>query len=126
MEKLFEVFVTVDGYAGLSGISGEVGMLSFSGYAEGEHFMGKIIGSAVDTQIQRPGEQRTLSARYMLEGTDRENRECRVFIENNGSFEQGFTPTLITDSPSLNEAAKALTAKVEPRENGVKVEIWAG
>lgn len=61
----------------------EVVMIPFSGRAFGPYFNGEIIGTGVDTQKYdlKSGEGK-LSARYMLQGTDRDGAACRIFIEN--------------------------------------------
>ena len=62
----------------------------------------------VDTQITNQNEVRHMSARYMLTGTDRDGRDCHIYVENNGWFTDGArptpfrtVPTFITDSPAL-------------------------
>ena len=49
-----------------------------------------------------------MSARYILTGTDRDGRDCHIYVENNGWFTDGArptpfrtVPTFITDSPAL-------------------------
>lgn len=89
----------------LNGKDKKVDMLSFDGHTETKWFVGQTLPGGVDTQIQKKGEVKTLSARYILEGTDDLGKKCRVFIENNGIIqENGFcktTPKIATDSESL-------------------------
>ena len=61
----------------------------------------------------------------MLEGTDGEGRPCRIFIENEGSWQSGFRPRIVTDSPLLRAwEDQALTATVESAPGGVTVKIY--
>lgn len=54
-----------------------------------------------------------------------DEKNCRCFIENNGSFNDGFIPKIVTDSPALSEFEGAkLKAEIEPKENGVIVSIF--
>lgn len=84
---------------------GMVKMLLFDGYCDCEQFQGKILPGAVDTQRIRQDGTVTLSARYMLEGTDREGQICHIFIENNANVGVGENtitkPDISTDSPDL-------------------------
>ena len=108
----------------LNGKSSRVVMIPFSAQAEGEYFCGKTVADGVDTQLTtRDGF--SLSARYMLEGTDRSGNKCRVFIENNGTSLDNCRPKIYTDSKELAflESA-ALMAKAECIENGVVVSIF--
>lgn len=104
--------------------SAKVTMIPFEGEAAGEYFSGKTVGQSVDTQIARK-DGFSLSARYMLEGTDFNGEKCRVFIENNGTSTDSCKPTVYTDSKALSflEAAE-LSAVVECVEGGVIVRIY--
>lgn len=102
-----------------------VAMIPFAGDAEGPLFSGRIVGPGVDTQRIGPDGKPRLSARYMLEGTDAEGNACRVFIENQGSWEEGFTPCIVTDSPLLRVwEASRLRATVDPAPGGVTVSVF--
>lgn len=109
----------------LEGRNSRVVMIPFSCEAEGNYFNGKSVADGVDTQISTAGGF-SLSARYMLEGTDRNGRRCRLFIENNGTSLDNCIPKIYTDSEELTflESAR-LTADVECVENGVVVRIYA-
>lgn len=110
---------------GVNGSKTNICMIPFTGTAEGEYFSGKTVGTGVDTQKTPKGGRMSLSARYMLEGKDRSGNECRIFIENQGDFETGFRPLVVTDSPELAylETA-ALYSTVESVEGGVIVKIF--
>ncbi len=108
----------------LDGGNSRVVMIPFSGEATGKYFNGRTIANGVDTQITTD-DIFFLSARYMLEGTDRSGRKCRLFIENNGTSLGNCVPKIYTDSEELAflESAR-LTADVECVENGVVVKIY--
>lgn len=125
MIKLFDVYVDITDTIGVKGRLHDVYMLSFTGEARGSYFNGKIISTGVDTQYSSKDRPMFLSARYMLEGKDIDGNECRCFIENNGSFDNGFIPKIVTDSPALAEFEEAeLKAEIVTKENGVIVSIF--
>ncbi len=103
-------------------------MLLFDGSCNCDLFKGTILPGGVDTQITSEGKT-TLSARYMLEGTDNAGSPCHIFIENNGTFEEGkeltARPKVITDSESLNFLENTnLISKIEGTEGGVIIHIF--
>ncbi len=108
----------------LEGGNSRVVMIPFSGEASGKYFNGKTIVNGIDTQINT-ADGFSLSARYMLEGTDRCGKRCRLFIENNGTSLDNCVPKIYTDSEELTflESAR-LSATVECVENGVVVRIY--
>lgn len=125
MIKLFDVYVDITDTVGVKGRLHDVCMLSFTGEVRGRYFNGKVIGTGVDTQYSSKDKSMLLSARYMLEGKDIDGNNCRCFIENNGSFDNGFIPKIVTDSPALAEFEGAeLKAEIAPKENGVIVSIF--
>ncbi len=125
MDKLI-VTINVTTYEAqmLEGRNSRVVMIPFSCEAKGNYFIGKSVADGVDTQISTAGGF-SLSARYMLEGTDRCGKRCRLFIENNGTSLDNCVPKIYTDSEELAflEGAK-LTANVECVECGVIVRIY--
>ncbi len=125
MVKLFDVYVDITDTISVKGKQHDICMLSFTGEARGRYFNGKVIGSGIDTQYISKSGHLILSARYMLEGKDINGNECRCFIENNGSFDDGFIPEIVTDSPALSEFEGAeLKAEVAAKENRVIVSIF--
>lgn len=124
MKLLLTIHITItDSCAVNNGTSGVV-MLPFTGYAEGDFFTGEIIGTGVDTQRIEKDRLVSLSARYMLEGKDYTGKECKIFIENNGSSLDHCIPTLVTDSDALSAWQQAeLVSRVTPTEKGVIVRI---
>lgn len=124
MIKLFDIYVDITDTVSVKGKLHDICMLSFTGEAKGRYFNGKVIGSGVDTQYISKSGQMILSARYMLEGRDIDGNECRCFIANNGSFDDGFIPEIVTDSPALSKFEGAeLKAEIVSKENGVIVSI---
>ncbi|MGN0779409.1 MAG: DUF3237 family protein [Aristaeellaceae bacterium] len=77
-------------------------MILFDGYCEGPFFCGEIEPGGVDTQTIHADGSGTLSARYMLRGTDSAGNPSRLFIENNALLgDDTTTPRIWVDSPSL-------------------------
>ncbi|WP_172254976.1 DUF3237 family protein [Saccharibacillus deserti] len=72
-EEVFTVHVAINGSVEMRNAEGNsVVMISFTGHASGPYFEGRVLEGGVDTQIIGPsGTPHTLSARYMLRGTDR-------------------------------------------------------
>ncbi len=125
MIKLFDVCVEITETVFVKGKLHDICMLSFTGEAIGRYFNGKVIGSGVDTQYISKSGHTILCARYMLEGMDINGNKCRCFIENSGSFDDGFIPKIVTDSPVLSEFEGAeLKAETAAKENGIIVSIF--
>lgn len=105
MDEILRVIVKLDDTMQVDGKMRSACMILFSGTAQGPYFRGKILPGGVDTQTLAAGRMLTMSARYMLEGTDDRGNPCRIFIENNGTEEPDGSirtkPVIITDSESL-------------------------
>lgn len=125
VKLLLTVHVTIiDSCAVNNGTNGVV-MIPFTGYAEGDFFTGEIVGTGVDTQKIEGNQLISLSARYMLAGKDYTGKECKIFIENNGSSLENCVPTIVTDSEALAYWQQAdLVSKVIPTGEGVLVQIF--
>ena len=124
MEQLLEIQVICYEAISVKGGKKDIVMIPFGGEAHGSLFSGKIIGTGVDTQTIVNGKA-TLSARYMLWGSDAEGNPCRIYIENQGNWEAGFHPAIVTDSPLLREWEESeLSATVEGAPGGVTVKIF--
>jgi hypothetical protein len=106
---IFEVAVEFDPtqISQLKGPAGEVLMIPFGGTVKGELFNGRVLPGGVDTQTVDQNGVRHMSARYMLEGVDKNGEQCRIYIDNNGWFPSEMTmpfktiPTFFTDSKAL-------------------------
>lgn len=102
---IFEVHVAIDNesVSALKGPAGEVVMIPFTGTVQGELLSGRVLPGGVDTQVVNQNGVRHMSARYIVEGTDKDGDTLRIYIENNGWFETQSMPfktipTFITDS----------------------------
>ncbi len=124
-ELLMEIRVECGEAASVRGQETTIVMIPFTGTTEGPYFKGKTVGTGVDTQrIGKDGIAR-LSARYMLEGQDAAGNACRIFIENEGNGQEGFTPRIVTDSPLLKGwETEELSAAVDGIPGGVLVKIF--
>ena len=106
-----------------------VRMIHFGGSVDCDNFKGIILPGGVDTQKDFEGESFKLSARYILEGEDREGKKCRIFVENNGegfdpNGENYTMPTIVTDSEALAYLENAnLKGTIEPWGKGVIIHI---
>lgn len=123
-ELIMTITVTTHEAQTLEGQRSRVVMIPFSAEATGKYFNGKTVADGVDTQVSTI-DGFTLSARYMLEGTDRSGNKCKLFIENNGTSLENCKPKIYTDSEELAFLETAeLMAKVECVENSVVVSIF--
>jgi len=127
--EILKLHINITGGNTVKSAKGQVNMVMFDGWCEGV-FNGKIMAGGVDTQVflantDKPG---TLSARYMLEGTDQEGKACTMFIENNGIFGKEAvttTPKIFTDSENLRYLEEEdLYGILEGQENGVLITIF--
>ena len=124
MKIFLRISVVLDGHYEVRNEDGEDRtMLLFHGTADGDYFHGEILPGGVDTQVQKKGELRRFSARYILSGEDFNGNTCKIFIENNGEVgEDGKIRTclqLFTDS-------KALKFLEEEKLTGTVVQIPGG
>lgn len=126
--EILRIKVTVDGCHALDAAPRAVRMLPFSGSCESPLFHGIILPGGVDTQMDFAPGQGSLSARYMLEGTDAEGKPCKLFIDNSAVTREGREtvthPRIITDSPALKwlETA-ALTGTIESGKDHLDIVI---
>ncbi len=125
MSKLITtIYVTTFSAQMLESKYSKVVMIPFKAKAEGDYFCGETVANGVDTQIATK-DGFSLSARYMLEGTDLSGNKCRLFIENNGTSLDNCKPKIYTDSEALAFLENAeLTATVDCIENGCIVSIF--
>jgi len=129
---IMEIFVEFDGeICALKAGAREVVMIPFTGTVRGEFFNGHILHGGTDTQRVNLSGVRHMSARYMLEGQDFTGTDCRIFVENEGWFEQmtmpfKTVPTFITDSAALAPYLHQNRFRGEghPRENGVCIRLF--
>ena len=133
MKEVLSIHVLCTQTQTVHGGFGDAAMVYFEGTAESAYFRGRVLEGGCDTQRITDGQLR-LPARYILEGTDAEGRNCRVFVENNGTASgqpsDGLLrtqPILLTDSPALRWLEKAkLTGTAEGEgEDRVHIRIYA-
>ncbi len=126
MELLFTIEVDLHECRTLKSAKGQVNMICFGGRCDCAFFHGEILPGGVDTQLYLAGQPATLSARYMLSGTDDAGAPARLFIENNGvTGPDGVCitrPRIFTDSPRLAFLEDmSLTGRIAGREGGVTI-----
>jgi hypothetical protein len=94
----------------LSGKRGEVVMIPFKGSVKSDIFEGIVEPCGVDTQTVNLSKIRHMSARYMLTGKDNSGKPAKIYVENNGWFDENeghmtmpfhTVPTFYTDSELL-------------------------
>ena len=94
-KKVFQVHVILDQTMSVQGGKGSATMILFHGDLDTTFFKGEIQPGGVDTQ--RSG---SISARYIIQGTDAEGTPTKIFIDNtqvNGVLK----PYVLTDNPNL-------------------------
>lgn len=132
MQEILTIDVILDQVETVKGASGEATMILFHGTFSCEAGTGRVLPGGVDTQVEERGKERTLSARYILEGTDKEKKPFRIFVENNGTCREGLplttSPVIYTDKEELQWMEKEkLTGVVEGSgENKVQIRIYRG
>lgn len=114
----------------VKGSSNGATMILFDGDCDCDNFKGKILPGGVDTQRVGKDGFVSLSARYIMEGIDRDGQPCRIFIENNGEIQSDgrivTSPCILTDSDALKHLeTAALTGTVEGAPDGVVIHIFA-
>jgi len=74
----------------------------FDGEVKGPAFNGKILPGGVDTQTINSDGKGTLSARYIVSGTDESGTPCNMYIDNRGAIGEDMTyPKCYCDSERL-------------------------
>ena len=126
MKLMMEINVTLYPAETVEGENERIVMIPFSAETHGELFSGRTQINGIDTQHFFTDGSMSLSARYILHGTDKYGNKCRIFIENNGSSPDNCIPSICTDSPSLIfPKSMMLSSNVEMCENGVIVRIFS-
>lgn len=122
--------IELDQMETVQGAGGEVTMILFQGTFRCGLGTGIVLPGGVDTQIQRRGERKTLSARYILEGKDENQKVFRIFVENNGICTEGETlktcPVIYTDAEELRwiEQEKLSGIVEGSGDNKVQIRIY--
>jgi len=126
--ELMRIHLSLEPAAGLDSLSAGIRMIPFSGYCESAIFNGKILPGGMDTQVFPEANRGTLSARYMLEGTDASGAPCKLYIDNRAVMQHGqetiTCPRIWTDSPALRWLETAdLTGRLVEAEDGLNIVI---
>ncbi|WP_340030323.1 DUF3237 domain-containing protein [Paenibacillus sp. FSL K6-1122] len=134
LEELFTVHVNIEKSFDLQNSEDDsVVMITFTGSVTGKYFEGIVLGGGVDTQIiGKNGDPHTLSARYMLQGTDNTGHSCKIYIENNGNIDKTLKTSLFRTSPKMITDSKALSflnretliGEGHPTESGIDIKIY--
>lgn len=127
LEEVLSIDVKINNTEEVATAPTSVRIISFTGSCDTPFFKGEIAGGGADTQIIFENIT-SLSARYILNGTDSEGKKCSVFIENNGQIIGDgaiyTTPKIITDSKALKELETSpLSGRIYPTIDGVRVVI---
>ncbi|MCR4675030.1 MAG: DUF3237 family protein [Lachnospiraceae bacterium] len=125
-QPVLVIDVELDDAFEVKGHSGNASMLLFHGNCNCDNFKGKILPGGVDTQKQASGEEKLLSARYILEGKDKSGKDCRIFVENNSIPHSKQTkPMIYTDSEELQWLETAdLYGEIGGKKGGVIISIF--
>lgn len=125
MNEIITILISILGSSMVVGGDETVNFVPFSGEAKSEYFQGKVVDGGVDTQTYTKTGG-TLSARYVLEGTDCSGKKCKIFIENNGKVGEEFThPRIVTDSDTLKFLNNAnLKGKLDSTNGQLTIRIY--
>ena len=100
---LLKLRINVKGVQEVASPNATARMVLFDGSCEGQCFSGNILPGGVDTQIEYPDGSGTLSARYMIKGTDADGNPACLFVENSAKLGESDTvPHILTDQPTLH------------------------
>lgn len=102
-KDIITVYVELDGFYEVHSEKADIALIPFHGTFSTELFDGVILPGGVDTQIQKRGQVRGLSARYILKG-EYNGKTQYIFIENNGNIENDeikTMPKVYTDCEEL-------------------------
>lgn len=101
--EIFTFSIDIGKTTSVTGDTGKASMIHFRGSSDCANFKGTIVSDCVDTRLKYNDEIETLSARYILSGTDAGGKPCHIYVENNGIDDNGMvtTPIIITDNPDL-------------------------
>lgn len=125
-KEIFTFYIDIGASDLVEGNGGSATMIHFMGRGECDNFNGNIVADSVDTRLKFPGKVESLSARYILEGTDAAGRPCRIYVENNGIDDNGMVtePEIITDSPDYAWVESAPLHGTVSWEKGLTIHMW--
>lgn len=126
--EIFTFYIGIGSSDEVKGSTGTSTMIHFTCKGECENFNGEGIKGFdfVDTRHKIPGRVETLSARYILEGTDKDGNPCKIYVENNGIDDNGMVtePTIITDCPDYGWVETAPLHGTVSWEKGLTIHMW--
>ena len=125
-KEIFTFYIDIGASDTVNGNGGSATMIHFMGRGECDNFNGNVVADSVDTRLKFPGMVESLSARYILEGTDATGNPCRVYVENNGIDDNGMVtePLIITDSPDYAWVETAPLHGTVSWEKGLTIHMW--
>lgn len=125
-KELFTFYINIGTSDSVAGKNGNATMIHFTGRGECDNFNGTIVSDSVDTRLKFPGIVESLSARYILDGTDASGNPCRIYVENNGIDDNGMVtePVIITDSPDYAWIETAPLHGTVSWEKGLTIHMW--
>ncbi len=99
--ELFVFNISIGPSYAVEGATANSSMIHFGAESDCANFRGEGLDDFADTRKQFFGQVQSLSARYILEGTDVNGDPCKIYVENNGIDDNGMVtePIIITDSP---------------------------
>ncbi len=125
-KEIFTFFIDIGATDSVAGKGGKASMIHFNARGECENFNGKTVADSVDTRLKFTGMIETLSARYIMDGTDSKGNPCRVYVENNGIDNNGMVtePIIITDCPDYAWIETAPLHGTVRWETGLTIHMW--
>lgn len=126
--EILRIHIVLGEILALDSFSAGIRMIPFTGTCESPLFQGNVLPGGMDTQIFPESNRGSLSARYMLDGTDDKGVPCKIFIQNEAVMEAGketvTLPRIWTDSESLKWLETAsLTGAIQGTETGLDIVI---
>ncbi len=124
--EIFTFYIDIGGSDSVTGNAGSATMIHFGGRGECHNFNGNVVADSVDTRLRFQGQIETLSARYILSGTDAKGRPCRIYVENNGIDDNGMVtePVIITDCKDYEWVESAPLHGTVSWEKGLTIHMW--
>ena len=130
----FQIFADDSLVSDMESAYGSVTFVPFTGKVESELFTGEILPGGVDVQVETPDRVRNMCAKYMFQGTDFENRKCKLYVENSGYLQPvnrqdphfNAVPRFLTDSPALGKylCQQRFRSEVQGKEWGIEIRIY--
>ena len=129
MRDIFDIRIDFENYSEMKNSEQIVKIISFGGICDSKYFQGKVMSGGTDVQILKKDGTGTVSARYILEGTDRSGARCKVYVANEGIIDiagqMQTNPKILTDSRELSWLhTEKMQCRFETREEEFHVIIY--